>query len=87
MGYLEGKDWEGGGKRTVPTFSRSYLELRSLDSVAGSGEVRMFWSRESMRLRFIAVGSGLAVLVEEVRTMFNRWCYVIDSDSDCSRKF
>jgi hypothetical protein len=57
---------------TVPTFSRSYREERSLDSVVLSGDWRMWLRRESMRVRFtMAVKSGLVVPDVEVRAMLD----------------
>ena len=44
-GKKDGGRKGGGGNRTVPTFSLSYLELRSLDSVTLSEDWRICWRR------------------------------------------
>jgi hypothetical protein len=45
-------------KLTVPTLSLSKLEARNLDSVSESGVMRIPCNLASIRVRFIAVGSG-----------------------------
>ncbi len=60
------------GKHTVPTFSRSWVELRNFNSVALSGDIRICCSLDSIRPRLIAVGSGLATPLKDALAIFER---------------